>query len=61
MKKALIGIVSVLALALVVVLFLNARGGSKETPRAQTEIKSDCGNCPAASCCEQNEAAKTTE
>ena len=52
MKKALIGIAGILILAIVVVLFINAREGVKVSKKAGTEMKSDCGN-PMATPCEQ--------
>lgn len=53
MKKVIISIGSVLILALVVVLFVNANnGGSKGPKKAATEVKSDCGGCPSAAACE---------
>jgi positive regulator of sigma E activity len=53
MKKALIGIAGILVMAVVIVLFINAREGDKVVKKATTEMKSDCGNCPVATACEQ--------
>ncbi len=63
MKKALIGIAGVLILAIVVVLFINAREGVKVAKKAGTEMKSDCGKCPMATpaaCPEHSAAAMET-
>lgn len=59
MKKALIGIGSLLILVLVVVLFVNAREGVRETKKAAMEMKSDCGKCPSATTCTQPAAEAT--
>ncbi len=59
MKKALIGIAAVLILAIVIVLFVNAREGDKVAKKPATEMKSDCGNCPMATpaACPKHSAA----
>lgn len=48
-------------MALVIVLFINARGGDKVAGKATTEMKSDCGNCPAATACEQKAVTEVKE
>jgi hypothetical protein len=49
MKKVLIGISGIIMLALVVVLFVNAKNSPQEVKKAATEQKaSDCSKCPGA-------------
>ncbi len=61
MKKALIGIAGIMVMAVVIVLFINAREGDKVAKKATTEMKSDCGNCPAATACEQKAVTEVKE
>ncbi|HBC79765.1 MAG TPA: hypothetical protein DCZ51_14120 [Bacteroidales bacterium] len=53
MKKVLIGIGTILILACVVILFVNANGSRKESKKARTEV------CDPATCPSHQTEAKT--
>lgn len=56
MKKAIIGLSSVIVLAFAVILFVNAQNAPQEVKKAATEVSKDCAKCPTAATC-----AKATE
>jgi hypothetical protein len=65
MKKTLLGIAGVLILALVVVLFVNARNEPKEEKKTVTtkESSMDCGKCEtsaSAACASKGETSEPT-
>lgn len=63
MKKALISFVTLVLLASVTILFINAAGSDKERKnrKANTEMEKDCGKCiPAVSCKMSAESKKVS-
>jgi len=62
MKKVIIGLTGMVLIAVVVILFVNAKSSKEETKKATTEVASKCGACPSASTCtEMKGATATTE
>jgi hypothetical protein len=62
MKKVIIGLTGMALLALVVILFVNAKSGKAETKKATTEVAAKCAGCKdAATCPEMKGATATTE
>jgi hypothetical protein len=51
MKKIIIGLSSIIILALAVILFTNARNENTEVKKAATEVSKDYAKCPSASKC----------
>jgi hypothetical protein len=51
MKKIIIGLSSVVILAVVVLLFTNSRTNPQEGKKAATEMSKDCAKCPSAATC----------
>jgi hypothetical protein len=51
MKKAIIGLSSVIILAFAIILFVNAQSGPQEVKKAATEVSKDCAKCPSAATC----------
>lgn len=62
MRKIIIGLSGIVLVALVIVLFTNARNNTPEGKKNATEMSKDCSKCPSASACNKKaEAAATTE
>lgn len=61
MKKLLISIGSIMMLALVVVLFVNAAGSGKDKKKAATEVKAGVTPAPCSASCGSTEAASASK
>jgi len=62
MKKVLIGISFVVILAVVAVLFVNAKNAPVEAKKVSTEMSEGCGGCPTATpACATKTEMKTAE
>lgn len=60
MKKVIIGISFVAILAIVAILFVNAKNAPQEVKKQVTEAAAGCGACPSATAaCEPKAEAKT--
>ena len=60
MKKVIIGLTGMVLIAVVVILFVNAKSGKDETKKAATEVAAKCAACPSASTCTEMKAATAT-
>jgi hypothetical protein len=58
MKKVIIGLSSVVILAVVVILFTNSKTTPQDTKKAATEMSKDCGKCPSAAKCSEMSGSK---
>lgn len=60
MKKLLISIGSILIMAFVVILFVNATESKKDTKKAQTEVKKTEATTPCSATCNHKTGDKTS-
>ena len=62
MKKVIIGLTGMVIIAVVVILFVNARSSKAESTKATTEVAAKCAGCKdAATCPEMKGTTATTE
>ena len=63
MKKVLIGLSGLVIIALVIILFTNAKNSTPEAKKPATELSSGCPGCPSvsAAACETKAEIKKAE
>lgn len=61
MKKVIIGLSAILVTAFLVIMVANAQSSSEKTKKAESEMKSDCANCPSVGECSNCDPAKCVE